>query len=67
MNIYLYLEITKIFNMKNLKKLDRNSLKKVNGGSETCQLNCEIHETCGTGCSGQLICVPRGLYIPDNC
>jgi hypothetical protein len=53
--------------MKNLRKLDRNSLKKVNGGSETCQLNCKIYETCGLGCNGQLICVPRGLYIPDNC
>jgi len=53
--------------MKNLRKLDRNSLKKVNGGSETCQLSCKIYETCGLGCNGQLICVPRGLYIPDNC
>ncbi|MGN7864773.1 bacteriocin-like protein [Chryseobacterium sp.] len=53
--------------MKNLKKLDRRSLKNVNGGSYTCNLNCEIHETCGLGCNGELICVPRGMYIPDNC
>ncbi|GAB0155474.1 hypothetical protein CHRYSEOSP005_07350 [Chryseobacterium sp. Alg-005] len=53
--------------MKNLKKLDRKSLKNVNGGNDTCNLNCEIHETCGVGCYGLLICVPRGQYIPDNC
>ncbi|MCW3160071.1 bacteriocin-like protein [Chryseobacterium oryctis] len=53
--------------MKNLKKLDRKSLKSVNGGTTFCNLNCEIHETCGVGCSGYLQCVPKGQYIPENC
>lgn len=53
--------------MKNLKKLDRKSLKNVNGGSGICNLNCEIHETCGIGCGGRPICVPKGEYIPEPC
>lgn len=53
--------------MKNLKKLDRKSLRNVNGGNTFCNLECEIGKVCGVGCYGLLVCVPRGHYIPDNC
>ncbi|MGI9580939.1 bacteriocin-like protein [Chryseobacterium sp. RRHN12] len=53
--------------MKNLKKLDRKSLKNVKGSVGICSLNCEIHETCGTGCYGEPMCVPKGEHFPPNC
>ncbi|WP_410494432.1 bacteriocin-like protein [Chryseobacterium sp. CH1] len=52
--------------MKNLKKLNRENLKKVNGGSDTCSY-CGISQICATGCFGEPICLPRGPYFPTNC
>ncbi|WP_160315958.1 bacteriocin-like protein [Chryseobacterium sp. Hurlbut01] len=55
--------------MKNLKKLDRSSLKKLKGGDLTlqCNLECRIGYECKTGCYGIPQCVPMGQYIPPNC
>jgi hypothetical protein len=55
--------------MKNLKKLDRSSLKKLNGGDLNlqCNLECSIGKECKIGCYGIPECVPKGQYIPPNC
>ncbi len=57
--------------MKNLKKLDRSSLKKLKGGGGDltlqCNLECRIGYECKTGCYGIPQCVPMGQYIPPNC
>ncbi|WP_438829981.1 bacteriocin-like protein [Chryseobacterium oncorhynchi] len=53
--------------MKNLKKLNRENLKRVNGGAGNFCNFCEIHETCGSGCNGESICIPKGEHFPPNC
>lgn len=54
--------------MKNLKKLDRTNLKKINGGEPQlgCNLTCGTNKECIMGCYGP-VCVPKGQYIPENC
>ncbi|WP_407928648.1 bacteriocin-like protein [Chryseobacterium sp. C-71] len=55
--------------MKKLKKLNRTSLKNINGSGGPnfiCNLTCETFEECIIGCYGP-VCVPKGEYIPGNC
>ncbi|SIQ64958.1 hypothetical protein SAMN05421682_10723 [Chryseobacterium indoltheticum] len=63
------MEYKKILSMKNLKKLDRSSLKKLKGGDLNlqCNLECRISYECKIGCHGIPQCVPKGQYIPENC
>nr|WP_315027170.1 hypothetical protein [uncultured Chryseobacterium sp.] len=53
--------------MKNLKKLNRENLKSVNGGGGGSCSRCGISEICETGCYGQPVCIPRGPYFPVEC
>ncbi|WP_167367184.1 bacteriocin-like protein [Chryseobacterium contaminans] len=53
--------------MKNLKKLNRENLKNLNGGAGPVCSSCAISEVCISDCNGSPVCVTKGNYIVPNC